>query len=355
MQRVMALAVLLLGLGTPARASDPAAEHYRTGARLLRQSKWTFAGRSVPGRKESAQKAVAEFREAARLRPADAGTHHALGKATMNLRSYGGSGLRDAAVAAFQEAVRLRPNSAPLRLDLAGAFMLPSSPASGEGLPDFVQAEVHIREAIRLQPGWAEAYWNLASRFEREFIDKHHVYPRGEALDATIEAVRTAVSLEPRSARAHSELAWRLDVRGLGEEALVEYRRAVTLAPREASYRLSLFEELLETGQTDAAVRELRKAIRLDPDSARAHQALGNLLFEKGQNRKALGEYRKSVRLCRDKSDISGVLRNNIGRALYRVGRKAEARATWRALASSTDPRMDVWAREAKGLLAKYP
>ncbi len=184
--------------------------------------------------------AVAELREAIRLKPGNAEDHHNLGAALVD------QGKLDEALAAFHEAIRLKPGNADGHCALGAAL---------EKQGKLIEAAAECREAIRLKPDHAEAHYNLG------------------------------VSLE------------RLGNRG---EAMAEYREAIRLKPEYYEARNNLGGALLQQGKPDAAVAEFREAIRLKPDHAMAHANLGIALRSRGDFVGQFAELRKARDLGRN-------------------------------------------------------
>ena len=118
----------------------------------------------------------------------------------------------DDAIAEFREAIRLRPGDATARYNLANALQ-------ARGRLD--EAIIEYREATRLRPGFAEAHCNLGAILCRTGRD----LPGGEA------ELREAIRLRPDDAAAHLNLGHALKLEGRRDEAATAFREAIRLDP----------------------------------------------------------------------------------------------------------------------------
>jgi tetratricopeptide (TPR) repeat protein len=91
------------------------------------------------------------------------------------------------------------------------------------------EALLHYREAVRLEPGNAEAHYNLA----RNRMAEHRV-------EEAVGEYRAALASNPNLAYAHCNLADALLLLGLTAEAIQHYQAAVRLNPRLAYPREAL-------------------------------------------------------------------------------------------------------------------
>jgi predicted O-linked N-acetylglucosamine transferase (SPINDLY family) len=158
------------------------------------------------------------------------------------------------------------------------------------------EAIASYRQAIQLQPDYAEGYNNLGIA----------LLGLGQ-LEEAIAAYRQAIRIKPDHALAHNNLGNALKDKGQFDEAIASYRQAIRLKPDFAEAHSNLGAALEYKGQLDEAIAACRQAIRIKPDYAKAHSNLGNPLKDKGQLDEAIAAYRQSVRL---KPDFAGVHSN---------------------------------------------
>ena len=215
--------------------------------------------------------AIAESREAMRLKPNFADAHGLLGLALEQ------KGDLDGAIAQYREAIRLRPDFAETHYDL-GLTLGKKRDLDG--------AIAEYRGAIRLKPDYAEAHNFLAVALGE----------KGD-LDGEIAEHREAIRLRPGYAGAHWGLGMALGQKGDFDGAIAEYRKVVRLRPNDAQAHFGLGVNLGLKGDWDGEITEEREAIRLKPDSAYVHNSLGVALEHKGQLQAALREYQTASEL----------------------------------------------------------
>ena len=106
-----------------------------------------------------------------------------------------------------------------------------------------------------------------------------------------------AISLDPRSADAHSNLGYALNEAGEFEEAIAQCRKALQLAPGAIGPLFNLGLALLSGSQYAEAATVLREVKRQQPNLADASRALGDALIHLGHVAEAIAEYRRAVAL----------------------------------------------------------
>jgi len=89
-------------------------------------------------------------------------------------------------------------------------------------------------------------------------------------------------TLDPKSAKAHTDLGAALRAQGKVDEAIASYRKAFDLDPKSAKAHNNLGYALEAQGKLDEAIACYRSSIELDPQSAWAHNSLGSALGKKG-------------------------------------------------------------------------
>jgi tetratricopeptide (TPR) repeat protein len=264
-------------------------------------------------REEDSAGAIAQFREAARLKPGLIQARANLALALLHAGDAAG------AVEAYGAAAGLRPDDAALRYNLGLALQ-----RSGDGA-GAIQA---YGEAIRLRPDYAEAHTNLGNVLREHAHDPTAAlaeYHRAVAIDPNLFEARRGMAL------AHADL-------GETAAAVAAYREAARIRPQSAEvhYRLGI---LLDKDDPEQAIVALEEAIRLEPEFAEPRVFLGILLAERGRFRDALPHMRAGHERGAKRADWAFETAD----ALARLQRFADAEERLeRVLGGGTTPRDGV-------------
>jgi Flp pilus assembly protein TadD len=129
------------------------------------------------------------------------------------------------------------------------------------------EAISHLREAVRLEPAYADARTNLGAELAKQ----------GRVDDAIVEYV-AALSVQPLLGLAHNNLCLALAARSRLDEAVRECLEAVRVAPDEADFHYNAAVLLDARGDRDGAIEQLRAALALQPGHAAAGRALAAML-----------------------------------------------------------------------------
>jgi tetratricopeptide (TPR) repeat protein len=217
-----------------------------------------FLWSEMPGRMNEA---VAQFKEALRLKPDYAEAHNNLGSVWSQL-----PGRSDDAAAEFEGALRLKPDYAEAHNNLANIL------ATIPGRLD--DAIVHYEAALRLKPDYVEAHFNLGLALWR--------IP-GQLNDAAAQ-FEAVLRLQPDDAGAHKNLGlvWSR-MPGRLNDAAAQLEAVLRLQPNDAAAHknLGLVWSRIP-GRLNDAVAELEKAQRLSPNDPSIEQALAAVLQQAG-------------------------------------------------------------------------
>jgi tetratricopeptide (TPR) repeat protein len=286
------------------------------------------------GHKGDLDGAIAELKEAIRLKPNLAEAHTCLGKTLAE------KGDLDGAVAACQKAIRLKPNLAEAHNNL-GVALINKRNLDG--------AIAEFKEAIKYRPNYAEAYSNLgnalrdkgnldgaiaeckkAIRFNKDFSGAHlnlgvALIDKGD-LDGAIDEYKEAIRLRPDFAEAHNNLGAALIDRGDLDGAIAECKKAIELKPNYVEAYYNLGNALRDKGNLDGAIAKYKEVIHLKKDDDDAYSSLGRALLDKKDLDGAIAECRKAIHLNAKNAHAH----NNLGNALNAKGNRDEAIAAYK-------------------------
>ncbi len=221
----------------------------------------------------------------------------------------------------------------------------------------------YFQEAIKLDPGFAEAYVGVADSYA--MLGLYAVVPPTEAFPAAKDAgtralqmddslatahatlgfinfyydwkpsvadneFRRALAENPHYAMAHSWYGESLAAKGEYSEAVVEAQRALQDDPLSMIVSSNAGWTFALAGQYDRAVETLKKAIDIDPAFPRTHFRLGEVYEQRGQYGLAIPEFERAVLLSGGDPYYEG----SLGHAYGASGNSVKARSVLQNLQS---------------------
>ncbi|MFN3528042.1 MAG: tetratricopeptide repeat protein, partial [Candidatus Altarchaeaceae archaeon] len=179
----------------------------------------------------------------------------------------------------------------------------------------YEEAEKEYREAIRINPYYAEAHNNLGI-----LLAELKRYEEAE------KEFREAIRINPNLAEVHNNLGILLVGLERYEEAEKEFREAIRINPNYAEAHNNLGILLANLERYEEAEKEFREAIRINPNLAEVHNNLGNLLKDLERYEEAEKEFREAIRINPNLADAH----NNLGILLAELKRYEEAEKEFR-------------------------
>ena len=200
--------------------------------------------------------AAANYEQALRLAPAgspvyEATLHNSLGLVRVR------QGRPDEAEPHFVEAVRLDPGFAEAQNNYGNAL-------AAQGRYD--EAIARYRAALAIKPGFMEALVGIGGSLVRVGRPAEALAPYGEALRA-----------DPQSPQAHNGLGSALSLLQRDDAAMAEFTRALELKPDLPSAHLNIAIVLLRKGDTEGARRQAQTALSIDPAYEPARNVLARI------------------------------------------------------------------------------
>ncbi len=206
------------------------------------------------------------------------------------------------------------------------------------------EAKHGYEQAIRLDPGYAEAYNNLgviaeqqhdtaqAAACYRKAIARKADYASAhfnlanccqQLSDATAAEAhyRKAIAIDAGYENALNNLGLLLQRQGRHDEAVTFFNRALALAPEDPELLNNLGYTLYSTGKLDDAIRYYRCAIELDPNRAEVWNNIAIALQDEGQYEDAVACFTNALSI----SPAYAEAHSNLGTTYQKMGRYADA------------------------------
>jgi len=210
-------------------------------------------------------------------------------------------GRTEDAIAQYKEAMRINPAYAEAHGNLGSALF-------NQGRTQ--EAMKQYWEALKIKPAYAEADYNLGIALLQQGRTK-------EATGYFQEAIR----LKPGFAEVHCYLGIALFQQGRTEEAITQYQEALRINPAYVEAHYNLGNALLRQGRTEESTGHFQEAIRLKPGFAEVHCNLGIALYQQGRTEEAIAQYQEALRINPDYAEAHC----NLGIALFQQGQTQEA------------------------------
>jgi TolB-like protein/Tfp pilus assembly protein PilF len=201
------------------------------------------------------------------------------------------------------------------------------------------KAKALVEEVLRRDPGYADAWVDLAVVYMRAYEQADTRAAQDDALRKQEEALDRALALDPGMADAHARLArvHRLRWDFAAEDASM--KRALELAPGSVGVLIAAAGSASTFGRFDEAIALQKRVLEADPLSTSAMYTLGFRYLAAGRNAEAEAALRKLLASNPDDADAHALLgeahllQGRAGAALaeYEKG-NASARLAGRAL-----------------------
>jgi rhomboid protease GluP len=141
------------------------------------------------------------------------------------------------------------------------------------------------------------------------------LYLESGRTDEAIGAFREAVELDHELYEPQRNLAIALALSGREEEASEAFRIAIQMEPSDISLYIRWSQLLMEAGRLDEAVSLLEEALTWKPDSAAVESQMGLVRLSRGETGKALEALRRAAALEPDEPEHHNRLALGLSRA----------------------------------------
>ena len=157
---------------------------------------------------------------------------------------------------------------------------------------DLDKAIDNYKEAININPNYAEAYNNLGSAL------------RGKLeLNDSINSFKRAIQLKPSYVDAYSNMGEALQANGRFKEAIKSCQQAIKIDPNFSGAYYNLGNSLVDVGQIKEALDCYNKAIKIKPNYPEAFLNMGNALRDMGELDSSLKFFKHAIKIKPDYSD----------------------------------------------------
>ena len=200
----------------------------------------------------------------------------------------------DASIALLYSALQNK-DDALVRTNLGGMLM---------DQERFAEAELHLREAINLNPKLAKAHNNLGMLLWRQgnvedanscfhealecdpdlgiaYVNLGLILADKGEFEAAAKQYDLAISVDPKLVSAYQKKGNLLAVQGQFAEALAAYRQALEIMPNDINAHLAIGKILMAQGNPAAAEKQLRQILKVAPENQEARQHLSKIERQK--------------------------------------------------------------------------
>jgi tetratricopeptide (TPR) repeat protein len=183
----------------------------------------------------------------------------------------------DKALADYGEAIRLEPKNAGFRSGRADIYLK---------LGDRDKALADYSEAIQLDPHSAWA-----------FTSRGNLYDSQGEQDKALADFSEAIRLDPRGAWAYAVRGRTYAAKGDFDKGLADCNEAIRLDPKLVHAYLCRANAYKAQGNSDKALDDLNQAVQIDPQYSWAYGDRGRIFEDRGDLERALADYSEAIRL----------------------------------------------------------
>lgn len=222
-------------------------------------------------------KEIEDLKAEVAANPESAEAHFKLGEAYINFND----GTPAQALDSLKRATQIKPDYADAYLKLGEAYC---KAHAAQGQADHTKEEIEaFDQAIRLNPGSAEAYFGLANA---------HTYRRPLKTEENLRAIgllKYAIKLRPDYPEAYRALSDLYQYVDRDDEAIELLKEYAQLYPRHGNMLLARFS--MRVSRYEDAVEALKQMLKDEPADRFTHFELGSAYAALGNKESAIKEY----------------------------------------------------------------
>ncbi len=133
--------------------------------------------------------------------------------------------------------------------------------------------------------------------------------------DRAIDYYQIAIKVNPKFVEAHYNMASALQKKGDLKGAIQAYKQAVLIKPDYADAFYNLANTLKDMGELGAAIKSYKQAIKINTNLHNAHNNMGNALKDMGKLTAAIESYKRAIKINSSHEDAY----RNLGKSLQNV------------------------------------
>ncbi len=129
-----------------------------------------------------------------------------------------------------------------------------------------------------------------------------------DCLDEAVESYLVAIKHDPLNKEAHNGLGSVLQKQKKIDEAIAQYHKVIDIDSKHKEAHYGLGNALHKQGKIDDAIAQYHKVIDIDPKHKKAYRSLGNAMSDTGYLEKADEYFRKVIEIQPDHTDVYRLL-----------------------------------------------
>jgi tetratricopeptide (TPR) repeat protein len=158
---------------------------------------------------------------------------------------------------------------------------------------DDAAAIAQYQRVLEIQPGYANAHFNLANRLLKV-----------GRLEEAAAQYQQALEIQPNDAEARNKLGKTLLLKGDFDGAMSCFEKTTTLSPDPFSRWLNVGSGFLQQDDWQTAIVCFHQALKINPRSAEAYANLGMACFKKGGAKEAIDSWQQALSINPDQVNV---------------------------------------------------